>query len=222
MVVVLSLLAGPALAHPVPVDTSASCPASTPNAGFADIGTLDATTRTAINCLAAFGIAQGTTAETYSPNANVARWQMALLLIRQAEDHGLSVPAPIDQGFTDISGQAAATRDAINQVAQMGISSGTTSTTFSPNEIVTRSQMALFLYRLAVRAGVTVTDDPTSDSFSDIGAYGSEIQNAITFLADGHIALGTSEGIFSGNINVTRWQMALFITRVLAADGITQ
>jgi hypothetical protein len=82
--------------------------------------------------------------------------------------------------------------------------------------------MALFLRRLAGLAGVTVTDDPAHNTFSDIGAYTAEIQAAINFLADGHIALGTGGSLFSGNDPVLRWQMALFLTRVLAADGIVQ
>jgi hypothetical protein len=115
-----------------------------------------------------------------------------------------------------------ATQDAINQIADLDISRGTSSTTFSPNDPVTRWQMALFLRRLAGLAGVTVADDPAHNQFSDIAAYTAEIQAAINFLADGHLALGTGGSLFSGNDVVTRWQMALFLTRVLAADGVVQ
>jgi hypothetical protein len=222
--VVLSLFAValPASAHSVAIDTAVSCPSSTPNAGFTDIGAFGADVQLAINCIKAFGITQGTTATTYSPNDTVARWQMALFLVRQAADHGITIPAAASQGYTDISGLPQATQDAINQVTQLGISKGTTSSTFSPNDGVTRWQMALFLRRLAGLAGVTVTDDPAHNQFTDIGAYTAEIQAAINFLADGHIALGTGGSIYDGNALVSRWQMALFLTRVLAADGITQ
>ena len=222
LAVVLSIFAValPASAHSVAISTSVSCPASTPNAGFTDIGAFSAEIQLAINCIAAFGITTGTTATTYSPNATVLRWQMALFLVRQAADHGITIPAAANQGYTDIAGLPQATIDAINQVTQLGISKGTTSTTFSPNDPVTRWQMALFLRRLAGLAGVTVTDDPAHNQFSDIGAYTAEIQAAINFLADGHIALGTGGSLFSGNDVVTRWQMALFLTRVLAADNV--
>ena len=79
----------------------------------------------AINCLKAFGITTGTTATTYSPNDVVARWQMALFLVRQAADHGIAIPAAAPQGYTDIGGLPQATQDAINQITQLGIAKGT-------------------------------------------------------------------------------------------------
>ena len=223
LAVVLSIFAValPASAHSVAIDTSVSCPPTTPNAGFTDIGAFGADVQLAINCLAMFGITTGTTATTYSPNGTVLRWQMALFLVRQAADHGLTIPAATSQGYTDIAGLPQATIDAINQVTQLGISKGTSSTTFSPNDVVTRWQMALFLRRLAVAAGVSVTDDPAHNQFTDIGAYTAEIQAAINYLADAHIALGVGGSLYDGNSAVARWQMALFLTRVLAADGVT-
>jgi hypothetical protein len=220
--VVLSLFAValPASAHSVAISTSSSCPATTPNAGFTDIGAFGTDVQLAINCLVLYGISNGTTATTYSPNGTVLRWQMALFLVRQAADHGIPIPAATSQGFNDIAGLPQATQDAINQIAALNISRGTSTTTFSPNDPVTRWQMALFLRRLAGAAGVSVTDDPAHNQFSDIGAYSAEIQAAINFLADGHIALGTGGSVFDGNSPVLRWQMALFLTRVLAADGI--
>jgi hypothetical protein len=218
--VLVTTLAIPALAHSEPIDISGSCPASTPNAGFTDIAGLGTTTELAINCLVMYEISHGVTPTTYSPNTTVARWQMALFLVRQAEDHGISVPPPTNQGFTDIADLPQEAREAINKVAAMGLSSGTTATTFGPNETVTRWQMALFLDRFAQAAGITVVDDPTGVPFTDIGGFSNEVQAAINFLADGHIALGTSEGVFSPNSSVVRWQMALFLARVLAADGV--
>ena len=89
MIFSLMAVALPASAHSVAIDATGPCPAATPSAGFTDIGGLDATTQTAINCLFAFGITTGTSATTYSPNDTITRWQMALFLIRQAADHGI-------------------------------------------------------------------------------------------------------------------------------------
>jgi hypothetical protein len=210
----------------VAINTSVSCPAATPNAGFTDIGAFSAEIQLAINCIAAFGITTGTTATTYSPNGTVLRWQMALFLVRQAADHGVTIPAPVSQGYTDIAGLPQATIDAINQVTQLGISKGTTSTTFSPNDVVTRWQMALFLHRLGIAAGISFSSTAGHNDFTDIGAFSAEIQGAINALADtrvdpqGHIVLGTGGSLFSPNDPVFRWAMALFLTRVLAADDI--
>jgi len=228
--VVFSLVAValPASAHSVALDTTVSCPSTTPNAGFTDISAFDAQTQLAINCLAAFDITVGTTATTYSPNDVVSRWQMALFLVRQAAAHGIAIPAPVPQGYTDIALFPQATQDAINQITQLGISKGTTTTTFSPNATVTRWQMALFLHRLGGSAGITFSNNPAHNEFTDIGAFSTETQTAINALADtkadpeGHIVLGTGGSLFSPNEAVFRWSMALFLTRVLAADGIIQ
>jgi hypothetical protein len=216
----LVAVALPASAHLEPIDTSASCPDTIPSAGFTDIGTFDAETQAAINCLAHFGITKGTSATTFSPSNATPRWQMALFLIRQATAHGLTIPAAADQGFTDISGVSQEARDAINQLKQLGITQGTSATTFSPDGIVSRWQMALFIHRLAVAAGVTFTDDPAHSEFTDLSALLAEAQTAINALADAHIALGVGAGLFAPEANVLRWQMALFLTRLLAADGI--
>jgi hypothetical protein len=188
--------------------------------GFIDIAAFGTDVQLAIDRLAAFDITHGTTTTTYSPNDIVPRWQMAFFLVRQARAHGVTVPPVASQGYTDIAGLPHSAQAAINQVTQLGISKGTGMTTFSPNEGVTRWQMALFLRRLAGVVGVTVTNDPGPGPFSDISGYAIEIQAAIKFLANRHIALGTAAGIYDGNALVARWQMALFLTRMLVADGI--
>lgn len=50
--------------------------------------------------------------------------------------------------FTDIQGLPQGTQDAINRLAAEGIVKGTSPTTFDPDGLVTRWQMALFLDRL--------------------------------------------------------------------------
>ncbi|HUP16825.1 MAG TPA: S-layer homology domain-containing protein [Acidimicrobiia bacterium] len=222
LVVVLLSGAVPASAHSEAINTSTPCPSTTPSAGFTDIGTFDASTQLAINCLAALGISTGTTATTFSPGSPVPREHMALFLVREAVALGMSVPSPIEQGFEDIGGLSTESQTAINQLAQLGITTGTSASTFSPAEIVTRWQMALFLYRLATTAGVTLTNLPAHSEFGDLGGVLDEAVTAINALADTHIALGTAEAVFSPNQEVLRWQMALFLTRVLAADaGVT-
>jgi hypothetical protein len=226
MIFSLMAVALPASATSVAIDTTGPCPTATPSAGFTDIGAFDATTQTAINCLFAFGITTGTSATTYSPNDTITRWQMALFLIRQAADHGITIPTAVNQGYTDIGGFDTATQNAINQITQLGISKGTSTTTFSPNAGVTRWQMALFIYRTGLAAGVTFTNNAAHNEFVDIGGLSTEAQTAINALTDtrpdpeGHIALGIGGSLFAPDLILVRWQMALFLTRLLAADNI--
>ena len=160
-----------AVATPVqadaPEDTSATCPSTIPSAGFTDLGGLEDATVQAIDCLAFYSITTGTTATMFSPNNSVPRWQMALLLTRSATAMGVALGDGSAQGFTDISGLDDATEKAINQLVQLGVTKGTSATTFSPNDNVTRLQMALFLTRLATAAGHTLGDG-SDEGFTDI------------------------------------------------------
>jgi hypothetical protein len=94
------------------------------------------------------GITSGVTATTFEPSGTVPRWQMALFLTRFATSGGLTLGSGADQGFTDISGHSAEIQTAINQIKQLGVTTGTTATTYSPDSNVTREQMAMFVERL--------------------------------------------------------------------------
>jgi hypothetical protein len=144
----------------------------------------------AIDCLVYYKISLGTTSTTFSPGAPVTRSQMALFLTRQATVHGVVLPAPSDQGFTDIGGLSAVALDAINQLAAMGITLGTTDTTCSPAEHVSRVQMALFLARFCAVVGIDLADPPASAGFKDLGGLSAEAVAAINQLAQIGIAKG--------------------------------
>ena len=154
---IAALLAIPAT--PVNAVTTAACPATVPSAGFTDLAGFSADVVDGANCLAFYGITKGTSATTYGPAANVSRWQMALFLTRQAVDHGVTLPSGADQGFTDLTGLSAEAVTAVNQLAQLNITKGTSATTFDPNGNVGRWQMALFITRLVTGAGITLQND---------------------------------------------------------------
>jgi hypothetical protein len=145
---------------------------------------------------------------------------MALLLTRSATAMGVALGDGSDEGFTDISGLDAATEKAINQLVQLGVTKGTSATTFSPNDNVTRLQMALFLTRLATAAGHTLGDG-SDQGFTDIDGLDAATQIAINQTVQLGIADGTSTTTFSPLSDTLRWHMALFLTRTLAADGVS-
>jgi len=115
--------------------------------GFTDIGALSLDTQKAINQLKQLSITSGTSPTTFTPHGSLQRWEMALFLTRQLTAMGVALPPGFDQGFTDVAGLDAATQKAINQLGELGITSGTTATTFSPYGLVTREQMASFITR---------------------------------------------------------------------------
>lgn len=102
----------------------------------------------------------------------------------------------------------------VNCIAYYGITKGTTATTYSPLDTVTRWQMALFLTRMATRTGVTLGNG-ANQGFSDISGYSSEIQTAINQIKQLGITVGKTATTYAPGDTVTREEMALFITRFL-------
>ncbi len=198
--------------------TVEACPTSLPSSGFKDLGGLSAETVKAIDCITHYGVAQGVTAANFNPGGNVARWQMALFLVRMADDLGITVPTVTTGQFDDISSYPIDTQRAINQLAQLGITSGVSARKFDPNGTVSRWQMALFLTRLHTKAGF-VLPDGRSQGFTDIVTYPAATQVAINQLAQLGVAKGTTTTTFSPATDVVRWQMALFLARELQAGG---
>jgi hypothetical protein len=101
-------------------------------------------------------------------------------------------------------------------VKYYGITQGTTSTTFSPIDFVTRWQMALFLTRMVKPAGATLPSG-ADQGFSDIAGKSQEIQIAINQIRQLGITIGKTETTFAPDEYVTREEMALFIERLLKA-----
>ena len=100
----------------------------------------------AANCLAHYNITKGTSEGVFSPSASVTRLQMALFLARAAGPAGIELLDPAeDQGFGDIDGYTSEIQDAINQIAELEIMEGTDDDEFSPDGMVTRADMAVFL-----------------------------------------------------------------------------
>lgn len=87
------------------------------------------------------GVTTGTSATTFAPDASVTRGDFAVLLWRYAGE-----PAPIDDHpFVDITRSYQNT--AISWMAENGITTGTSPTTFSPWGTMTRAEAATFLFR---------------------------------------------------------------------------
>jgi hypothetical protein len=128
---------------------------------------LDADAEIAINQTAQLSITTGVAPGLYGPFNPVPRWQMALFLARFAAAAGVRLPAPAPTGFTDISGLSTEAQNAISIVKTLGITTGTSATTYSPNANVTRDQMAAFLVRTLQSAWFLATSDFTESCLDD-------------------------------------------------------
>ena len=152
------------------------------------------------------GLTQGTSATTYSPNANLSRAQAASFIAR-----ALKLEAKGNVVFSDITNLDAATQKEITAIAEAGIVKGQNGK-FDPTAKVTRSQLALMFaraYELQNDAKTGLTTD-----FSDIATYNAETKDAIALVKELGITSG-SNGKFMPDNNATRAQMAKMLSNYM-------
>ena len=238
----LALMAGTLAAAPIAADehpeadygaTFSACD-GVDSAGFEDVPASHSSAGS-IDCIAYYGITKGTSATTYSPRMSVTREHMALFLTRLAGLVGIEVASdPADAGFTDIGELTAESQTAINQLADLGITQGTSDTTYSPDDPVKRGHMALFIARLMDKMDPfddgndatdpfayipkELTDDedtPLKSPFTDLGSATKEAYDAITNLWEMGVASGISATAYAPSSEITRAAMADFIAGAL-------
>ena len=153
-----------------------------------------------IVAVVANGIASGFSDGTFRPNADVSRAQMATFL-SQALDLQPSEDAELPEDVDADSPHA----DAIAAIIQAGIAQGKADGSFAPHDTVSRGQMATMLTAalgLDTRAGGDVPED----------AEGSVHADAIAAILENGVASGFADGSFRPHGDVSRGQMATFIT----------
>ena len=124
-----------------------------PAAGHSFNDITDVVQNDAVSWMAGTGITTGTSATTFSPDDTLTRAQAAAFLHRLAGE-----PEASSHSFTDVV--ADWQQDAVSWMASTGITTGTSATTFSPDDTLTRAQLVTFLYRYQNRPAVTV--DPST------------------------------------------------------------
>ncbi len=118
---------------------------------FTDIGSLPTDVQDDIARIYGLGI---TTATTYAPSLNISGNQMGVFLARLYKAIHGSDASVVYVPFTDIwtVGEEWA-QTGISRIYGLGITIGTTATTYTPYALVTREQMALFIVSLLRATG---------------------------------------------------------------------
>ena len=169
-----------------------------------------------IESIAAMGITLGCNPpviDRYCPTEAVSRAEMAVFLTRALGDDvepttGLGV-------FSDVPSGVWYT-DAVARMYELGITTGYADGTYRPNDPVSRAEMAVFLDRafdaIQQSSADIVFTDVAPDAF-----YASSTQA----LFDSAVSLGCAEDPirYCPFDQVTRGQMASFLTRALDAAG---
>ena len=127
-------------------------------------------------------------------------------------------PATADAGFRDVA--AGSQHDAaVNCIAYYGITRGTGEGVFSPDQTISRWQLAVMLQRAAGLAGVTLP--AASDAgFADIGGLEVSSQAAVNQMAALGVMSGVSAMSFDPDRVVSRAAAAEALARFLAIAGV--
>ena len=109
--------------------------------------------------------------------------------------------------FSDVP-EGAYYTDAVAWAVEKGVTSGTSSTTFSPNADCTRAQIVTFLWR----AAGSPAPKSKESSFADVAAD-AYYSDAVRWAVENGITSGTSATTFSPNATCTRAQTVTFLWR---------
>jgi hypothetical protein len=170
---------------------------------------------TEIGRLAAKGLAIGCTpANSYCPEQNVTRQEMAYLIIGAFNPPGYVPPAPASQRFNDVAPSNPYYAQ-IEQMALLQITLGCSASPplYCPADLVTREQMAAFFIR-SLHAPGYLPPAPATQRFNDVppeNIFYAHIEE----MAVRNITLGCSAAppLYCPALNVTRGQMAAFLVR---------
>jgi hypothetical protein len=177
---------------------------------------------TSIDCITAYGMAEGFPDGNYRSSIPVTRPQMASFVARLLVQVGIVLPTSPPDAFT---GDDAGTPHelSINQLATLGIWDGTTGeqgSAYGVTQPMRRDDMAqLLVNAYRVIAGAPLPEGP--DAFTDDTAggnphgAGTDNEAAINALANAGVVQGIGGGLYDPTGSVTRGQMASFLARYL-------
>lgn len=163
------------------------------------------------------GYMSGTGNNKFDPNGKVNRAQMAQILYNFA---GRPDMTNAENPFTDVK-RDAWYGSAVLFAKTTGIVNGTSSTTYSPNNYITREQVAvmLFGYYKASTGNTPSVDKSVLNSYTDKNMISSWAQDAIAWAIQNRIMSGTGNGKLDPKGTCTRAQLAQFIMNYCKAFG---
>ncbi|HIY37963.1 MAG TPA: S-layer homology domain-containing protein [Candidatus Agathobaculum merdigallinarum] len=153
------------------------------------------------------GMMNGTSANTFSPNATTNRAMIVTILHRLENE-----PAASASGFMDVAA-GSYYADAVAWAAANGIVNGVSETSFAPNAPVTREQLAAILYRYAQLKGYDVTASGSLNGYADASQTSSYAVAAMQWANAEGLISGISSTVLDPQGSATRAQVATILMR---------
>ena len=198
------------------------CPGgpSCPSYGFSDVAGPNDWSHEGIDYCVRRSLMVGTGAGTFSPGMNCSRAQIVQILYNLSGDK-------TDYGnyylpFTDVA-PGAWYYDAVAWAYTNNVVSGTSETTFAPNDVITREQMAVILYGYTAEFAPEFTGNAASlNTFPDAGSVANWAYAAMSWA----VGNGLISGMGSGGVSylapqgsATRAQASAIIMRYCQLIG---
>ncbi|NWL89336.1 hypothetical protein DMN77_17405 [Paenibacillus sp. 79R4] len=163
-----------------------------------------------IDGLAARGIINGVTKNSFAPGNSITRAefiQMLMLTLDLNQANAIS-------SFTDIE-QEAWYYNSVASAQQLGIVSGLTDGSFGINDKITRQEMAVMAYRAIQTAGITLNEGIAPAAFYDAQDIGTYAKEAVDSMSQAGIIKGIGNDKFDPKGAATRAQAAVILYDLL-------
>lgn len=201
---------------------SSVCPGgpSCPSYGFSDVAGPNDWSHEGIDYCVRRSLMVGTGAGTFSPGMNCSRAQIVQILYNLSGDK--TDYSRYYLPFTDVA-PGAWYYDAVAWAYTNNVVSGTSETTFAPNDVITREQMAVILYGYTAEYAPEFTGNAASlNTFPDAGSVANWAYAAMSWA----VGNGLISGMGSGGVSylapqgsATRAQASAIIMRYCQLIG---
>ncbi|MDK2868608.1 MAG: hypothetical protein PWP38_2923, partial [Clostridiales bacterium] len=162
--------------------------------------------RNAIEYIAAKGITGGTSATTFSPNAQITRAEFLTMLMKIAQLNGDVSALP----FTDVQASEWYA-ESVAAAFENDITAGTSTTTFSPNAPITRQDMAVMVAKVMLADGYMPGVPADAAEFNDLAQIQNYAVQSVALASREGIMNGTDLGNFNPTSNATRAEAAAML-----------
>lgn len=152
-------------------------------------------------------IMNGIGSHTFDPDGRLTRAQMVVMLYNLSGKPEVSGTSP----FKDLKDSWY--RNAVTWAYQNKVTSGTSATTFAPNDMVTREQLCTFLYNFLSKSGTVESDLSVLNKFQDRSKISSWAVSAMAFCVSSGIVNGTTATTLEPKSHATRAQAAVLFSR---------
>ena len=156
-------------------------------------------------------IMAGTSSTKFEPNSKLTRGMVVTMLWRMEGE-----PSVTTNSFTDVKDSTAWYFKAVSWAAQNGIVNGVTTTTFAPNNNITREQLAAILYRYADYKGKDTAATKALTGYPDASSVSSYATTAMRWAVTKSIISGDSAGKLNPTGTATRAEAATMFQRFMA------